>query len=441
MGSQISIEARSSVQICASSISIISSAIILYMILCSKHRFSTPYPRIVFGLSVGDLFMSLAILLGPFASPNGSYSNPWSVGNVHTCNVDGFLLFYGLTSVPMYLLLLSIYHYATIVRRVSKYNFYTKIERHAHIVIHLVTLVVSLYLLASKSFNPLGEGVGCAPVRYPQSCWSDNTQCTRGEHSVIIAFISPLLTSFIACIGSFVLFTLIYRHVFKSESNMNRDGNGDLQNDETRCYRFFSLCRCKGINHEQEENEGDLQYFIRLWTRESAIQAALYMWAFLITFGFTLFTFILRTFKEARNPVVIQLIFARTLWPLMGLFNLLTYIRPKVIQTRLTHPELSWFRTIYLTIKTAGDVPDEITDSTFNLSMNSFNFCCCHRNRDHDEAALRVTDISTPSQGALFRSSTQGISRISVMKSVFVVQLSFDEESRVILEAVESGEE
>jgi len=41
--------------------------------------------------------------------------------------------------------------------------------------------------------------------------------------------------------------------------------------------------------------------------------------------------------------------------PLQGLFNIVVYCRPHVSSLRRNHPEFSWFKAFWLTVRTSGD--------------------------------------------------------------------------------------
>ncbi len=59
---------------------------------------SSPYHRIIFGMSLSDTLSSLALTLGPFAVPLNTPQAIWGIGNHHTCTVDGLMLTLGAVS-------------------------------------------------------------------------------------------------------------------------------------------------------------------------------------------------------------------------------------------------------------------------------------------------------------------------------------------------------
>lgn len=72
----------------AGSLSSAASATIIVMILRSPTKLSSPFRRIIFGMSVYDVFQSISALLSLFLSPAGE---KWGAfGNDGTCAFSGF---------------------------------------------------------------------------------------------------------------------------------------------------------------------------------------------------------------------------------------------------------------------------------------------------------------------------------------------------------------
>lgn len=67
---------------------------------------SSPYRRIIFGLSVSDMMLSIGLLAGPWLSVEGTPFAHWAKGNIHTCRFGGLIGAIGLSAVPMYTLFL-----------------------------------------------------------------------------------------------------------------------------------------------------------------------------------------------------------------------------------------------------------------------------------------------------------------------------------------------
>ena len=97
-----------SVQVGCSSASFLASSFIAVAVIKSDGGMSAPYSRIIFGLSVSDMFQSLAMVLGPFMAPNPGLGR-WAVGNMTTCRMDALLITIASVTTPMYYVALCIY--------------------------------------------------------------------------------------------------------------------------------------------------------------------------------------------------------------------------------------------------------------------------------------------------------------------------------------------
>ena len=151
-----------------SSVSFVASSTIATMILVSPKKLTTPYRRLIFGLSVSDIVQSLALLTGPFSSPKGSILASWAIGNITTCNLNGFMATNAFSFVPMYTTSLSVYYACKLTKGMSDDTFAKRIEPFLHIGPIIYNLVLTSVALALKSYNSLGNFCYYAP--YPETC-------------------------------------------------------------------------------------------------------------------------------------------------------------------------------------------------------------------------------------------------------------------------------
>ncbi len=114
-------------QISAATMSFVASLLMIIMIARSKQSSrsrqgvgaanvepsaflsSSPYHRIIFGISFSDLLQSLSIALGSFAPPSNVPQALWGIGNKLTCALDGLMFTVGSTSTALYAFLLSFF--------------------------------------------------------------------------------------------------------------------------------------------------------------------------------------------------------------------------------------------------------------------------------------------------------------------------------------------
>ena len=389
-------------QICTSSISLIASSIIMIMIAVSSKKFSTPYRRIIFGLSAGDAFQSLAFLTGPFFVPVGTRSSKWIIGNIGTCNFNGFILVYGSSMVCFYMLMLSLYFYFKIVKNIPLDKFYNRIERTGHILIHSFLLVFCITALVMKLYNSYRGGL-CYFARYPRNCWSQPEtvgECTRGEYGFETSFLLHISTMILCCITIFVVMILLCIFAVKTEKllSMTVVVNDDNETNNNMCR--ISCCNCNGLH--QRQNETDFQYRLRMWRREVIKQATLYVANFLIIYPVVGIGLILISIDDKENDVIflVETILYQGLFPLMGLFNMIIYTRPKVKIFRRTHPEFSWLRSFALVVKAGGEVPDE-NENRRSANNNEDGFSDLSSNAQ----VARSTSLSGPSRISNFITS------------------------------------
>lgn len=415
--SNSSIVAAYSVQLCSASVSMIASSAILIMIMISSRSFSSPHRRIIFGLTMGDLMVSLAVLTGPFFVPSGI----WSIGNVDTCNVNGFLFQYGFISVSMYMVLLICYFYKKIVKQMSNKDFCTKIEKISHIFIHALTLCICISAGVLKSFNPLGrtEYVSmCAFARYPYNCIED--ECTRGKYFAIF-WISIVIGLVIVFITMLVFLTLLCKYAVLSERRIliTEVENGNNRTEEHQksiaamMRAAFKCCRCSPV--PQRPNETNIQYNVRAWRRQILIQALFYSVSY--AFPYLMLTIPLVVVRLTGNdlPFPIKISSYHGLFPLQGLFNILIYTRTKVQRFRSANPEFSWLYSFLLVVKAGGEIPD------IDVDINALSLKCrCCTSANQEQMEEEISDISAFSR--LPRTTTgSGPSRVSDVISTIML--------------------
>ena len=92
-------------------ISVISSVTLIRMITTSKDRLSTTYHRILLGMSIGDILLSLMIATFQVMSPSEMNYMVWNAkGNQVSCDVYGSLVWVGMTLTVFYSCSLNIYY-------------------------------------------------------------------------------------------------------------------------------------------------------------------------------------------------------------------------------------------------------------------------------------------------------------------------------------------
>jgi len=384
------------IQLCTSSISLTSSLAIVSMIASSPGKLYTPYRRLIFGLSMSDVIQSTSILLGPFSPPKGSPFAPWGFGNTTTCTIDGFALIFGSTSAAFYIMLLCVYSYCKMNLKMSNERFRKIVEVKAHLFIFTYTLSVCIVGIITKSFNPLVGGGTCYFARYPPYCGNIPEivgECTRGFPAIKLYLASTLGVTSACFIVVMALMTLIIRNAIWTERVFRSNRIETLTTNTTRGTSRWSCllsCGCVNNDHEKREDESEADYIIRLHRRETIIQTASFVTAFVFSYAALVISFLMG-FWGILVPQIFKTISHSFLYPLCGLFNIFIYTRPKVTKLRLQWPEeISWIRAFFLVVKAGGEVPNAESDE-FALSL-----CCkCCYNRTFVDG---VSELSNPPQ-------------------------------------------
>lgn len=136
----------------------------------------SPYRRIVFGMCASDLFLSMAIFIGPFSMPKHIPNAPWGLGNWVSCTFDGIFLTIGWLMGAMYVAFICAYYKCKVVDRMKDDEF-VRMEKKVHIFIISCVLATTILLGSLQIMNPLSFGTFCGPsLQSPRGCRIDPEQ-------------------------------------------------------------------------------------------------------------------------------------------------------------------------------------------------------------------------------------------------------------------------
>mmetsp|Transcript_18068 Transcript_18068/g.27075 ORF Transcript_18068/g.27075 Transcript_18068/m.27075 type:complete len:399 (+) Transcript_18068:120-1316(+) len=360
------------IQIISASTSFLASLVIMIMI--KRATLTTPYRRLIFGLSAADVIHSVGMITGPYASPKGLSTCPWAVGNTGTCVANGLFNAGGSIGVALYLLSLSLYFFLKLNKRMADTDFSRLFEKKMHFLIIAFVFSFNLTALLSDSFNPIPTGAVCHVARYPTGCGVYPEivgECTRGaNHTMVLVYLLNVGVLPFCSLGISVCMVLLIRSAVLSERMYTLDNDGPVSR-RSRARNFFNCIFCWYFEQNQRDNESDANYVLRLYRRETVTQASLYIGFFLISNIISLIVTMLNLAGVYDMPIAFKYI-ASFLYPLMGFFNILIYCRPKVQKFRFEHPEMSWILSFFLVVKAGVEVPDESVDP-HALTVR----CCC----------------------------------------------------------------
>lgn len=280
--------------------SMVGSGLIIYVIL-SERKFSDVYQRLMLGLSCMDLLNSTAmVVFTPWAVPEGVSYVTGARGTFTTCEISGFFLnlFYG---SMFYTLFLAIY-FLLLIRFEWKQRWISRyIEPVAHLISILFPIVTGAYGISKDWMNPLITLPGfCGLSDYPPGCSSlPEIPCVRGED--YNQFVSEIII-LLVWIGIIVCMTLIVLRVCRTERRIRNYAGG----------RNSTLQR----------------------TKETGIQAILYIFIFLAVFGPVAVLLAMqsdRSVSTSRRSVILTFaILTKLISPMQGFFNAFVYLRKRI---------------------------------------------------------------------------------------------------------------
>ena len=166
-----------------------SSTIIASMMLRSssenprtRRGLSTSYRRIIFGMSVFDISVSLASAVSTLASPS-NVTGFWNVGNKATCSIQGFFGYMGFVGVPLYSVSLCMHYVCKARFQMTDERFRTRVEPFLHAVPIFYSVSTGILFLAQDLFHSLGNPTVCFLTAYPTGCQhSSDIECERGKN-------------------------------------------------------------------------------------------------------------------------------------------------------------------------------------------------------------------------------------------------------------------
>ncbi len=350
-----------------------SSVMAVMVTLLGNEGLSTPYRRIIFGLSISDILQSFALLTGPWFIPESKASVAGEKEGA-LCQINGFLSMVGSSGVMMYTFLLCLYYLCKLKWRMSDDAIKFKIERKFHAFIVVFNIFVCSVALAMDAYHTNAVLVSfCSFAAVPTGCainpdlYGECDPVIEARVDFFIYLVNVALPA-ICLIGIIVTMSLLYHHAVVLYQTVEKEVPSSLRRS-TRI-RSARSSNEGSTNDNIETPQDQVQNLSRLYRRETMIQASCYVGAFSITY-IPMMTGMLLTMLQLYPPFVTAMgIFC---YPLGGLLNILVYTRPKVASIRRSNPECSRLRGLWIVIRAGGEIPENI-DTSASLSCN---LCCC----------------------------------------------------------------
>jgi hypothetical protein len=186
----------------SASLSIFGSSYILYdaLVRSSNNGLST-YHRLMIGLSISDLLMSIGLFTSTLPMPSDTPDVQFAVGNTQKCAAVGFLEQAGVAAV-MYNASLSTYYLLRI-----RYGWPTsKLVQAEKWALHSIPIVFGLgTMIASLALGLFNSGLfDCWIAPFPQECtesWrsvNGDSDCIRGDHASLYQWVFDVIPKWLS---------------------------------------------------------------------------------------------------------------------------------------------------------------------------------------------------------------------------------------------------
>ncbi len=155
------------------SISCLSSVLIIVFIIRSKVGFSTLYHRIMSVISIGDLLLSIGAAASTLPMPKDMIYEQFqgdNLGNNFTCNMQGFLMWFGNTLSLLYSGILALYFLFVIKYKMKESQLSKYVEIAIHFFIIMFALEAPVLMWVNDRFNPTPLRPWCTACGYPWYC-------------------------------------------------------------------------------------------------------------------------------------------------------------------------------------------------------------------------------------------------------------------------------
>jgi len=356
-----------SIQLTSASLSFVASSAIAIMIARRPKGaggLSSPYRRIIFGLSVSHILQSFALIVGPFAVPSSVRQALWGHGNHFTCVASGFLLKF--SQPHLYTFSLCFYYLCRLWMNMTDKEFSRKIEWMMHSFIIVYGLSVATVAFATQSINSAASGTLCTTAPLPTGCRQNpeifgvcDPVLERRTSQFLLLSSSTFIASLLGIMTSMGLICCVVIKAFRTPaagtaarppqqvvvSNILTSVSPEISQDQDL---EGSIIATSAGSISNAERWGQLK-------KETCVQAISYIMAFLATYcPLLIYRFM---FLDASQTPKILLLILYGLFPLSGFLNIFVFTQGATASLKRMHPTYSWPRVFILVIKAGGEVP------------------------------------------------------------------------------------
>jgi len=320
-------------QICSAIMSLIGSCTIVFKILRSlyQNQTTTPYDRIMLGLSSCDIVASCVYAISPFLVPKETSQRPWAMGSASTCNTLGMLTQLAALWSIWYNCLLSFYYLLTVRYQVKREVFVKKYEIGMHLSGAIFFPITALAGYWGEWYGEQALIIHCWIVDVPTGC--DSSGKCSGNATEIVSYMFGALPMAITFLSLIINNIVIYLFVRKSLLS------SPPQSDD----RSEASISITDLDTSISSNGTDARSVQQRLTKETATQGLLYVVTFLISsspiFALEYLEGSVGLDEDDKATLYPLLVLNSMLVPLQGFFNVFIYIRPTYNRFRDAHPE------------------------------------------------------------------------------------------------------
>ena len=330
-------------------LSTVGSSTIVYKVVTNIKK-SSPYDRIMLGLSSCDIIASCAYALSPFLPPESTSSRAWSIGNETTCSFLGFLTQFAFASV-VYNTMLSFYYLFTVRLNVKKTIFAKRYEPWMHAISLIFGLATATSGVAVGLYSELDIGYGCWINDYPTGCELENgPDCTGQIFGMIFAALPTLIAFLCLLINNLVIYLFVRKHLKQGKDTRKPQDISTKARQGTVDIHPASSTMTMGSQQSRQilPPPNSPAYNDRI--QEVRTQGILYVVTFLVAFTPAFVWRAMDAFRSDtnfdENDIFGLLVLYSLTLPLQGFFNMFVYNRPNYTRVRRINPTWSTFRVM-----------------------------------------------------------------------------------------------
>jgi len=346
------------------SISAIGSSLIITLIFRSDKKLSTIYHRIMFFMSCGDILSSVAMAMTtlPMPATRVCGSEGWNfidsirLGNIQTCEAQGFFIVFGTFTMYAYNGILCVYYACAIAFQMKENTIKKKVEPFLHLLCLTIALGNSLPPLFLQLYNS---------SRFDAWCTIFALKCRGTRNSDVAILISLSCQLIILFVVMITCFALMIRRACMIDKEINL-----YAHSKTHTPVKSHIIRTKHQLDQIDAKKGTLKANMSCYelkqvvskheaTKVIVIQAIAYFMALILSL---LFPIIRIVGVEGEWPLYLQLIFM----PLQGFFNFIIFIGHKVYNYSRVNEEDSYC-TILRKFFCDSDIQEPILLSRISL--------------------------------------------------------------------------